>query len=368
MIISENKKSPLSAFEELLKKAHCILENEAKINEAYFVKRTANEFENDVYQSLVNSSKNTEFENTIDLISGHRFPDIIANKFYGVEVKTTKTNHWKSIGNSVLETTRVDQVENIFIYFGKLTDPVGFKYRAYQDCLYDIAVTHSPRYLIDMDTNSNDTIFSKMRIEYNELRQLQNPIKPFVDFYRKKTRPGEEPWWMEDNALVVSPTIKIFSNLKKDEKDKLIVNAIAYFPEIFGNSPTKYHRVAGWLASKYGIVDSSLRDRFSAGGQIDIQLGSSKYSNVPRIFKNLSDCFSDIVDIIKETSIDDLNYYWGVELGHKVNLIDVWLNLVFTYSSQSSSDFKKFLIHLFSNKIGDMHSDFIQDNILKYGL
>lgn len=368
MIISENKKPPLREFEKVLEKAHNLLENEAVSNESYFSKRTATEFEEDVYNSLVKSSKKTDFEDSIELISGHKFPDIIANKFYGVEVKTTKQNHWKSTGNSVLETTRVDLVENIFIYFGKLTDPIGFKYRPYQDCLYDIAVTHSPRYLIDMDIQQNDTIFSKLKISYDELRQLPNPVKPFVEYYRKSTQPGEEPWWMDETSALVSPTIRIFSNLPKEEKDKLVNYAIAYFPEIFGKAPTKYHRIAGWLASRHGIVDSSLRDRFSAGGQISLNFGSTEYSKIPRIYKNLADCFDDVIDIIKTTSIDDLSYYWDEELTTYSNLLDTWLKLVFTYSGQNTEDLNKFLIHLFSEKLGNYKSDFVQDKYLEYGL
>ncbi|WP_212744209.1 hypothetical protein [Maribacter sp. ACAM166] len=52
----------------------------------------------------------SEFENSIELIGGQKFPDIVAKKFYGIEVKTTTQNHWKTTGNSVLESTRVDDV------------------------------------------------------------------------------------------------------------------------------------------------------------------------------------------------------------------------------------------------------------------
>ena len=31
----------------------------------------------------------TPFEDSIELIGGQKFPDIIAKKFYGIEVKTT---------------------------------------------------------------------------------------------------------------------------------------------------------------------------------------------------------------------------------------------------------------------------------------
>lgn len=50
------------------------------------------------------------------------------------------------IGGSVAEGTRVEDVEHIFILFGKLHKPVEFRTRRYEECLCDIAVTHSPRY------------------------------------------------------------------------------------------------------------------------------------------------------------------------------------------------------------------------------
>jgi len=209
MIISENKKPRLPVFEKVLNKAHENLKKVSEYNSKYFLKRTATEFEEDIYNFLCEASKNTPFENTIELISGYKFPDIVANKLYGVEVKTTKQNHWKSTGNSVLETTRVEDVSNIFIYFGKLSEPLAFRYKLYQDCLYDIAVTHSPRYLIDMELNEGETIFSKLGIDYNRLRTLPNPAKPFVEYYRKHTKPGEEPWWMDEHNTIVNPTISV---------------------------------------------------------------------------------------------------------------------------------------------------------------
>jgi len=65
----------------------------------------------------------TIFENQIELVSGQKFPDIVAyinqNKAFGVEVKTTKQKKWKSTGSSIFEGTRVPNVENIYLLFGK---------------------------------------------------------------------------------------------------------------------------------------------------------------------------------------------------------------------------------------------------------
>ena len=56
----------------------------------------------------------------IRLVSAQYFPDIIAEKYYGVEVKSTKENHWTSTGSSIVESTRDKNVENIYMLFGKL--------------------------------------------------------------------------------------------------------------------------------------------------------------------------------------------------------------------------------------------------------
>ena len=128
----------------------------------------------------------TPFENSIELISGQRFPDIIANKYYGVEVKTTIKNHWTTTGNSVLEGTRVDGIERIYMLFGKMVSPIEFKCRPYEECLSEVVVTHSPRYLINMDLKEGNTIFDKLKIPYDTLRKEQNPVKPIIDYYRKR--------------------------------------------------------------------------------------------------------------------------------------------------------------------------------------
>lgn len=140
----------------------------------------------------------TNFNKKIQLIRGHRFPDIVAEhivekRFFGVEVKITKDNKWTSTGNSVLESTRVEKVERIYLYFGKLAAPPQFKFRKYEECLYEIAVTHSPRYLIDMNLKEGKTIFDKMGIAYDDLRKSPNPISFIVNHYRKSAQPGEEP-------------------------------------------------------------------------------------------------------------------------------------------------------------------------------
>lgn len=230
MIISERVDKDRIDFERLLGLSYDAISHEAIINSNYFINRSATEFERDIFCALCEAAKGTDFDKSIQLISGHKFPDIIVKEFYGVEIKTTKQNHWKSTGNSVLESTRIDNVERIYIFFAKLNEPVKFKYRLYQDCLYDIAVTHSPRYLIDMELPKGKTIFDKIGLSYDMLRLQDNPIKSIMEYYRSIAKPGEEPWWMDSGKspeFVLRPTVLPWANLPQDEQLLIRIQAMA---------------------------------------------------------------------------------------------------------------------------------------------
>src|SRR3989338_10408595 len=174
MIISKRTEAEGAAFESLLNSGINVIQSEAAKSSKRFRGQSSSDFEKEDYSSLLISAKNTEFEGTIQLVTGHRFPDIVAKQYFGVEVKITKQDHWRSTGNSVLESTRVEGVERIYLFFGKLAVSPEFKIRRYEECLYDIAVTHSPRYLIDMDLEGGKTIFDKMRTRYDDLRNSGN--------------------------------------------------------------------------------------------------------------------------------------------------------------------------------------------------
>ena len=198
MLISSNKDVENKDFENLIDLTTNILkENSIKQNDRY-LKLLGDKLEDEVYEVMCSCAQNTPFEGTIELVSGQKFPDIIANNYYGVEVKSTKQNHWRTTGNSVLESTRVIDIQRIYMLFGKIYNPIEFKCRLYQDCLYDVIVTHSPRYVIDMDLTLGNTIFDKVGIDYDNIRLSSNPIKPFKEYYRNKLSEGQELWWLDN--------------------------------------------------------------------------------------------------------------------------------------------------------------------------
>ena len=189
------------AFVELMNRTEDILNTEARRNPKGYKQLNASSLEPCAVDKIKLACSGSPFSpNEIELISGQRFPDIVAEKYYGIEVKTTKENHWTSTGSSIVETTRVKDVDDIYMLFGKLGGDIPeFKCRPYEDVLYDIAVTHSPRYLINMEIEKSDTIFSKMGTTYDEFRVSPDNISQVRKYYRERAierKRFEMPWWI----------------------------------------------------------------------------------------------------------------------------------------------------------------------------
>jgi len=327
MIISANPLAPKDEFDSLLSSVIIELNNQAKISINNLSQLSGNKLEPYVRDVLADMAIGTEFEGSIELIAGQKFPDIVAKKIYGVEVKTTTQNHWKTTGNSVLESSRIDNVERIYMLFAKLAAPIEFRYRPYEECLSEVVVTHSPRYLIDMNLESGNTIFNKINLTYDQLRKEENPIKPIVQYYKSKLKPGQEMWWMDqDNPKSTNVIIKFWKDLSVEAKQYYKNLARVYFPELFGNSNNKYERIAAWLITREGIICPNVRDQFSAGGREAIYiLKNKKYLNVPRSLKNLFDDIDVIRYLIMDSSEQNLNEHWDKQIDNK---IEDWINLV----------------------------------------
>lgn len=361
MIISDRVDKERELFEDLLVKSTDTVKRDSEKNPGYYMGRSSSEFETDVYTAMCDVAKGTDFYKSIQLISGYKFPDIVAKKIYGVEVKTTKQDQWKSTGNSVLETTRITDVERIYLFFGKLSAPLGFKWRQYEECLYDIAVTHSPRYLIDMNLVSGSSIFDKIGTSYDDLRLSGNPIKEIINYYRGIAKKGEEPWWMDagdEVETIIKPTVNMWNTLDVSEQDAIRIAAMTLFPEIFGKSSrTKYQRLALWLAARHGIIASSLRDQFTAGGKVDLTVKNKEYTQLPRIFQKLYDNVEEVVESVNRLSPDDAKYYWDLEeepgYADKVNH---WAKRIIAYAKPILGDSQEFIGHLLGTTFGEIKS------------
>jgi len=311
MIVAHS--SDYDVFTAMLSSSVKQLQKDSSNRMDYYLNRGGVNLEKDVYKFVNANAKNTVFEGKIELVSGQKFPDIVAyvnsNKAYGLEVKTTKSNKWKSTGSSIFEGTRVGDVQNIHLLFGKLSSPIEFRCRKYEECLCDVAITHSPRYLIDMDTAKNESIFSKVGVEYDVLRQLDNPFKPIKKYFRQGLKEGEDLWWVDNNDESVRDLgVNLWGNLQQERKEELRISALAHFPVLLSNNPKKYARLATWLVSKFGIVNHALRDTFTAGGQVNIA-----GVMLPKIFKHIAENLSSIIKIVETIPDDDIAYYWDMD-------------------------------------------------------
>lgn len=329
MIISANSDPNKNEFDSLL----CSTVSELNIHANKSSKKISSllgrSLEPFVKEVMTDLAVGTPFENSIELISGQKFPDIVAKKYYGVEVKTTTQNHWRTTGNSILETTRVDSVERVFMLFAKLANPIEFRCRPYEEVLSEVVVTHSPRYLIDMNLEQGETIFDKIHLSYDTLRKKENPIKPIVEYYKSKLKAGEELWWIgqENDNKASNIVIKIWNNLSIKDRQILKIRAMAYFPELFGNNGDKFGRLALWLLTSESVVCPNVRDLFSAGGKGQLTINGKVYYNIPRIFLNLFECLPLIAETVILTPTVELSDYWKTNTTEKRKLTD-WIALV----------------------------------------
>lgn len=273
----------------------------------------------------------------INLISGHYFPDITteisANRMFGVEVKTTQANKWTTLGGSIMESTRKEGVERINVLFAKL-NPFDVQTKRYEDCISDVAVTHSPRYVIDFNIDPENTIFKKIKVDYSTIWKSEKPFESFRKYFEEKSkRDGTELWYIESKDEEINieeyPTleIKFFNELSLEKRTLLISKAMIIFPEIFDKT-TNYKKIAMWLL-KMGILNNSLRDLFSAGGKVNLF-----NTSVPSKFGKLYDLRENIIYQIKEKTSDFSN---GDNTMKPEKLLELWKSKVIKHSSYDAN-------------------------------
>ena len=352
MIVSIDNEQPSEDFEKILNDSKSLMLTKSKSDPKYYIGQGDADFEVDVYENMKIAARTTSFDGNIELVSGHKFPDIVAkHSIYGVEVKKTNKDHWTSTGNSVLESTRDKDVEKIYIFFGKLASPIDFKYRLYQDCLNDIAVTHSPRYRINMDLKPENTIFKKMGLSYDALRTKKDPLRHFVDYY-KKIKKGSEPWWIsKEDDEPSPPMISVWSSMEKKEQESMLVESMVLFPEVFGNGKsTKYNRVVIWLVKKYGVVNPALRDEYTSGGQEPVLVGRKIFEKLPKVIFHLNEQLRSILVFLASVSkanIEEIQFYWGDKSVTPKNVVEKWYDKVITNAIKNkgvTSDIMKIIL------------------------
>lgn len=328
-IISIRKKDVVQAdeaFASLMKKTEDYMNNLSLLHPEIFKKMSATLFEKESEKSIKEMCSGTPFTvDDVKLVSGHTFPDIIANKYYGVEVKSTEKNHWTSTGSSIMESTRDEDVVNIYMLFGNLGgDPPKFKCKPYQNVLKEIAVTHSPRYLIDMELEGKDTIFNKIGIPYDDFRKDTNKIELIRKYYKVKAvkeKKNEVPWWLGETTPMTMEVIR--DGFSKERKKRLISEMLILFDNIILKD---FDAAAVWLCTKRNTINPSFRDMFTAGGKCKEIDGRVLEVPYPHIVHTILSHRQEIEEILSEPEdlYHDIIQLWS-GLKQDENLYESWI-------------------------------------------
>ena len=197
------------------------------------------------------------------------FPDIAVGNF-GVEVKFTLNDTWRSVANSILETNRIETVEKVYLIFGKIGGMPEVKWDDYEKSVIHVRTSHVPRF--EVEISADRSLFELMGISYDNFRKLKmNEKMGFIRTYaRSRLQKGERLWWLEDNIEAehaIPIQARLYTNLPIDEKTKLRAEAVLLCPSIVksGRSKNKYDDAVLYLLTYHGVICHQARDLFSAG-------------------------------------------------------------------------------------------------------
>ena len=262
---------------------------------------TASAFEKEAQRQLQHFATAHGVENKIILHSGRKFPDIVfENSKFGVEIKTAQKG-WACLGNSVAASTLVDGVCEVYLLFG--SGEANFKARCsrYEDSVKSVEVTHSPRYVLDMDTPHRGSYLYRIGKTLPDMLAMDDPISCVVDEARRNLKKGERLWWVSEE--VSAPLlIRLWRAVKSHEKKTLIASAFALFPSQVLRAPrADYTGFALWLTQRHSILNSNVRDAFTSGGRLtSLDFGDGVLNDVPKVFLTFRSHLSEIVRVIKE--------------------------------------------------------------------
>lgn len=256
-------------FEAILDNCCSILTSESR----QMVFKVSAQFENRV-REILNELTRDNVSFSIDFSSHPQaFPDIAMGEF-GVEVKYTTSDTWRSVANSVLETQRIEKVKHIYIIFGKMGGTPEVRWGKYEQCVIHVRTSHVPRFEIEIPTEMvtvKQSLFVEMGIDYDDFRKLpmQDKMK-YIRAYARKIHPDGRLWWIEEKESdehTVPLQARLYTNLPTNEKTCLRAEAALLCPKIVdsGRSRSKYDDIVLYLLTYHGIICHQARDLFSAG-------------------------------------------------------------------------------------------------------
>lgn len=252
-------------FESILDEICAKLTKESQ-NEIF---TTAAQFENRVREVLQDALQPDSLIKIDFKPHPQAFPDIAVGA-YGVEVKFTLNDTWRSVANSVLETNRIESVEKVYLVFGKMGGSPEVRWGDYEASVIHVRTSHVPRFEVALDADKS--LFALMGVSYDEFRHLkmEDKMKHIRAYARGRLKRGERLWWLEDSpddehSLPIQA--RLYTSLSQPEKLRLRAEAALLCPGIVqsGNVRDKYNDVVLYILTYHGVICHQARDLFSAG-------------------------------------------------------------------------------------------------------
>jgi hypothetical protein len=264
------------------------------------------------------------------------FPDIVLGKF-GVEVKFTENDTWRSVANSVFESTRDENVELIYVVFGKMGGEPAVAWGRYEECVIHVRTSHVPRFEVELPPQ-RESLFKTFGIPYSDFCKLSEHerMEHVRKYARRRLKKGEKLWWLEDRpdeGHSLSLRARRFQNLTEKDKRKIRAEASLLCPEILKSSRArgKYDDALMYMLTYHGILAG--RDAFSAGSVAGKERGKW---HVKRALMNIQAEILDAAQYLPDALFVE---YWGRTVP-KERRIAEWLKRADANARTSDSPWK----------------------------
>lgn len=261
------------------------------------------------------------------------FPDIAVGEF-GIEVKFTTNDTWRSVANSILETNRIDAVQLVYIVFGKMGGTPTVKWGEYEKSVMHVRTSHVPRF--EVEIGAELSLFDQMGISYDEFRasEMHEKMEYIRAYARGRLKPGERMWWLEDRPgeeHTLPIQARLYTELSKEEQTKLRAEAVLLCPEIVSSrgSRKKYYNPVLYLLTYHGVLAHQARDMFSAGSVCNPQNDDQGGIYVKRCLQLLEHKLREVAP-----NMDDALFveYWGVSVPPDQRIAE-WLKRADNYAN-----------------------------------
>lgn len=263
----------------------------------------------------------------------HVFPDIVIGEF-GIEVKVTNKNAWRSVGNSVFESTRSETVRHVYVLFGKMGGQPDVRWGRYEACVMHVRTSHVPRFEVELFPTIS--LFDQFGVTYDEFRALplHEKMVHIREYARGRLKPGERLWWLEDledsEPHTLPLQVRLYMGLSQDEKRMLRAEAALLSPQIVKppRAKKKYDDAVLYILTYRGVLCPQARDLFSAGS---VALRSNKARGGRYIQRALEDIQEEMR--LAAGTLEDALFveYWG-ESCSPAKRIKEWLRRADEYA------------------------------------